>query len=94
VVVVAAAHQGTLLLLAAADTAASPRQPPTRTLGRRDISTSGSSSAYVRPLTLSGLSPPIRPFWLYSDSPWRVSQILRELGEHRPLLQTCVARWR
>jgi hypothetical protein len=49
--------------------------------------TSGSSSAYARPFSLSGLSPPMRPSVLYMLSPWRVSRILRWLV--RPLLQTC-----
>lgn len=59
------------------------------TFGRRDRMTSGSISAYAWPFALSGLSPPMSAFWLYSDSPWRVSQILRAFV--MPPLHTCWA---
>lgn len=60
------------------------------TFGSRERMTSGSSSAYAWPLWLSGLSPPISACWLYTDSPWRVSQILRALV--MPPLHTCRTR--
>eukprot|EP00955_Chlamydomonas_euryale_P062374 358364-Chlamydomonas_euryale.AAC.10 len=42
------------------------------------------------PSGLSPLSPPMRPCWLYSDSPWRVSQILRLCA--MPALQICMRK--
>ena len=64
--------------------------PPSLVSGTRSTMTSGSSLAYASPRHESGESPPSFSPRLYSDSPGRVSQILRTRAT--PALQTCMRK--